>query len=44
MSREGGEGNGDLKGGALCRGGRGGSKSKLDSYFYGDGGGLESKW
>jgi len=37
-----GEGNGDLKGGALYRGGRGGSKSKLDSFCR-DRGGLESK-
>jgi hypothetical protein len=41
VSRKGGEGNGDLKGGVLCRGGRGGSKSKLDS-FCGEGG-SESK-
>ena len=42
MSRKG-EGNGDLKGGALYRGGRGGSKSRLNNYFYRDKGGLESK-
>ena len=37
MSRKGGESNRDLKGGALYRGGRGGSKSKLDN-FYREGG------
>jgi len=43
VSREGGEGNRDLKGGALRRGGYRGSESKLNNCFCGDRGGSELK-